>query len=97
MRRRPMSMVEVLEKLKSHILSWDENYSNWYCGVTPDPSQAERTMSGMAWLCYELASDREARQIELFLRNEGCGFIPNAGGQDVKFVYVYLDPSSKFH
>ena len=89
-RRRHLSMVEVLARCEAHVKLWDEDYSRWFCGVTSDPEQAQCEMVGGAWLCYELESDLEARQLENSFRLEGCNFIPNAGGEDARYFYLYL-------
>ena len=88
-------MMEVLERCEAHISLWDEDHSRWFCGVTSDPEQAQRDMVGGAWLCYELESDLEARQLEVSLRREGCKLIPNEGGDDALYIYLYLSASQR--
>jgi hypothetical protein len=92
-----MSMVEILDRLESHIFSWEEDHARWCCGITSDPEQAEREVAGGGWQCYETASELEARQLEIMLRQEGCQGIPHPGGEDARFIYVFLNPPRGLH
>jgi len=83
--------MDVLEDLESHILSLDEVYSHWICGITSDPEQARRVASSAAseWWCRDAGTELNARQIEIILRRKGCGGAPHPGGEKAHYVYVY--------
>lgn len=97
LRKQHLSMMEVLSRFESHILSW-EGYSTWYCGITAEPEQVQREIVGGAWLCYEMSSELEARQLELHLRRHlGCEGVPNAGGMNARYFYAYLSAPQGLH
>jgi hypothetical protein len=87
---QPVSLVEVLEDLESHILSLDEVYSHWICGITDDPEQARRVTSskGSEWRCRDAGTELNARQIELVLRRKGCEGARHLG-EGAHYIYVY--------
>ena len=92
-----MSMMEVLHRLETHILSWGKDYCGWHCGITAEPEKAQREAVGGAWQCYQTNSELEARQLEIHLRQQGCEGIPNLGGEEARYIYVYLSAPRSLH
>jgi hypothetical protein len=97
-RKQHLSMIEVLNRFEAYILSWGEDCAGWYCGITTEPEKVQREFVGGAWLCYEMNSELEARQLEISLRNNcGCEGVPNLGGRDARYIYVYLSAPQGLH
>jgi hypothetical protein len=88
---QPAKLMDVLEDLESYILSLDEVYSHWTCGITDDPEQARRVASsrGSEWRCLDAGTELNARQIEIVLRRKGCEGAPHPGGEGAHYIYVY--------
>lgn len=91
-----MKPLDVLEDLKAHVESLDENYSHWRCGITADPLRAKQRAraTGTEWRCHGTGSELDARQLEVLLGREGCQVVPHPGGKGAVHIYVYLVASN---
>lgn len=91
----PSNPGRIISDIKSFISRHDENYANWYIGVTADPisrllDDHKVDINVDLWLCSEAFTDQEAHIVEeRFVKEWGMDG-DCADGESGHFVYAYL-------
>jgi len=87
----------VLEFIECHIISLEEDYSRWMCGITADPEGTRREIGqiGSDWISGDTGTELDARHVEVLLRRGGCHGVPHPGGKEARYVFACLLPASK--
>ncbi len=90
----PVGTGKIIREMRDFIIRHDENYGNWYIGITTDPvsrltDDHKVDINTDLWLCSEAFSNEEARKVEeRFVSESGVtGDCQNA--EAGRFVYAY--------
>jgi hypothetical protein len=95
MELKPKGAQEAYDDIVAHIERHDDNYPNWYCGITSDWSGRlfdehqvpPKIHPYMARQCYSVDN---ARAVEKALIKLGCDGAPGGGDENSVYVYAYL-------
>ena len=90
----PVGTGKIIREIRDFIARHDENYSNWYVGITIDPisrllDDHKVDINVDLWLCSEAFSNEEARKVEERLVSESGVTGDSLGGETGQFVYAY--------
>lgn len=90
---------EIKKEIENYIQKCGGSYSDWYVGITEDPSRRLFEEHGVrkdtdAWIYRQTASHETARRIEEYLVGIlGTDGGPGGGGQEAVYVYAYKKKS----
>lgn len=90
----PSGTGKIIRDIRSFIARHDENYGNWYVGITTDPisrllDDHKVDINVDLWLCSEAFSDKEARMVEERLISESGVTGDCDDDESGRFVYAY--------
>ena len=90
----PVGTGKIIREMRDFIARHDENYNNWYVGITADPisrllDDHKVDINVDLWLCSEAFSNEEARKVEERLISESGVTGDCQDGETGQFVYAY--------
>lgn len=88
------SIGEIIAEMKEFISRHDENYANWYIGITNDPitrllEDHKVDIDKDRWLCSEAINENVARMIEKRFVEEFGASGDCDDSESGSFVYAY--------
>ncbi len=85
---------QVIREIDEHIKKRGGGYSDWYAGVTANPS--DRLFNGHnvdekrdAWIFRDCSTDTVARSVEKHFFALGCDGAPGGGDENSRYAYAY--------